>query len=1097
MGRTTRYAILIAAVHPFLMAGSLRGDQAVLPDVRIELRAASFDPLRTGIAETLGRFPEAIRSLKAPDHLVIIQFDGPPLPEWLERVRKDGATIFDYVPRNAYLARLPPEAMRRTGSRPFVRAVVPYLPAFRVDPDLAPGGDGGEMGPVRLILQAAPDRYPAGLSSVLRSLAPSVALVEEGRHPGAVLAEVEIEASSLPSLLPRLVSIPDLFWIEERRPVRPANNEMKWVMQTAIPVVTRLFSQGLTGREQIVAGSDTGLYTDHCFFQDPAETVTFELIDPDSPPAVPLTNPDHRKVLAYQYHSGSNTVDDQGHGTHVAGTAAGDDLAHPSLLSDPGLDPFDGMAPGARLVFQDIDRNGGLLEVPLNLYGFVEGAFNAGARIHTNSWGADTNAYTSDATQLDRFSWDHPDMLFLFAAGNDGPSTGSVNAPASAKNVIAVGMVQTPASGDPNDLEKGSANGPTSDGRRKPEVVNVGGFPIRSAEAGTACGIFELGGTSMATPGVAGGAALVRQYLSEGYYPHGYAASGPGLVPSAALLKAVVVSGAINITGANVDAPIPDNSQGWGRVLLDDALFFPNDERRLLVLRDDDLASASDGFAVGATASDSFQVFNCRQDVPLRATLVWTEPPVAPTSGQAWANDLNLEVVAPGGTLYRGNVFESGVSVPGGTADDRNNVEQVLIPAGSLSSGTYTVAVVPADVAVSPQPYALLVTGDVSTASSPRLTVTSIARSVGCDGDPFLDENETLEISYTVQNDGCGDAGTVEAQLTAITDLPAGIAPASATLGPLPQGASDTVTFQVSLGDTGGACGGEIAFLLRLQTQDGARWEHRMRQSLRLDPATGSRTLLDDVESGDRSIQRAAAWQINTCMAASPARSWHMGDADCSGIPRDASAHSLVFEVALAPGEDLASASFVHAFDGYSNDSFADSIHFEIDHDLDGAYDRIASWTDGTSPTSMTPAGPYDQLSLFNEGRAASVRFRFLFQSAALWVGPNQAPGWSVDDFRVDVKIFALCDVNSKQPPGDVGDSLRANASGLDLELSWTAVPDAATYRVLRSEAPDLTGAEAFSTTSPPFIDAGALQDPRTFFYKVFAVSACGVVSAD
>jgi hypothetical protein len=313
----------------------------------------------------------------------------------------------------------------------------------------------------------------------------------------------------------------------------------------------------------------------------------------------------------------------------------------------------------------------------------------------------------------------------------------------------------------------------------------------------------------------------------------------------------------------------------------------------------------------------------------------------------------------------------------------------------------------------------------------------------------------------------------------------------------VPAGASAPVSFQVSLGDTGGACGGALPLLLTLQTPDGARWEKPDVQPLRLDPAAGVVTILDNVESGDQSVAKDPAWLIGTCAAASPTHAWHMGQADCTGIPQDASAHSLQFSVTVPPGQDLSAASFTHRFDGYMNAQFADSVHFEIDHDLDGSFQTIASWTDANAPKSLTPAGPYD-LTAFNNGRAASVRFRFRFQSAANWVGgPNNAPGWDVDDFRVDLVQFGACDVNSKAPPGDVGDTLFASRSGNDLALAWSAPAGAAAYRVLRSESPDFSGPETFTTAAPQFLDGGALLDPRNFFYRVLAVSACGVVSQD
>lgn len=48
----------------------------------------------------------------------------------------------------------------------------------------------------------------------------------------------------------------------------------------------------------------------------------------------------------------------------------------------------------------------------------------------------------------------------------------------------------------------------------------------------------------MATPVVAGSAALVRQYFTDGFYPSGRATPADALTPSGALIKAVMIAGA-------------------------------------------------------------------------------------------------------------------------------------------------------------------------------------------------------------------------------------------------------------------------------------------------------------------------------------------------------------------------------------------------------------------------------------------------------------------------------------------------------------------------------------------------------------------------
>jgi hypothetical protein len=89
-----------------------------------------------------------------------------------------------------------------------------------------------------------------------------------------------------------------------------------------------------------------------------------------------------------------------------------------------------------------------------------------------------------------------------------------------------------------------------------------------------------MGGTSIATAVVAGAAAIVRQYLEEGFYPTGRRAASDKLVPSAALIKALLINSARSLSddGSSKDAPcktyakglvtkncVPNFQEGFGR----------------------------------------------------------------------------------------------------------------------------------------------------------------------------------------------------------------------------------------------------------------------------------------------------------------------------------------------------------------------------------------------------------------------------------------------------------------------------------------------------------------------------------------------------
>jgi hypothetical protein len=156
---------------------------------------------------------------------------------------------------------------------------------------------------------------------------------------------------------------------------------------------------------------------------------------------------------------------------------------------------------------------------------------------------------------------------------------------------------------------------------------------------------------------------------------------------------------------------IPANCQGWGRVLLENALFFTGQGRKLWV-RDD-----TTGFATGSTATQTWNFSVNSSAEPFKATLAWTDFPSTPAASVHLVNDLDLTVTGPTGTVWRGNVFSGGLSTTGGTSDRRNTLEQVLL--NSPATGVYTVSVKAFNVPNGAQPFALVVTGDATQGGTP------------------------------------------------------------------------------------------------------------------------------------------------------------------------------------------------------------------------------------------------------------------------------------------------------------------------------------------------------------------------------------------
>jgi hypothetical protein len=519
----------------------------------------------------------------------------------------------------------------------------------------------------------------------------------------------------LAGALETLARFTEVVWIElEGRRVL-LNDTTAWVGQsgTAGGQATPVHDAGILGEGQVIAVLDTGLDADMCYFHHPAEGLPVRN-ECDGGTAV---NADHRKVLAVDFLWSTECAggisdfewDTQGHGSHVAGIAAGDQAANG--VRDPG----DGMAPAAKLVIQDggfaVDDCADLpgLGCPVvDLVPLFQQTYDQGARFHSNSWGDRENffphnIYSAGSEDADEFMWNHRDFLLVFAAGNEG-DLDSVLSPSTAKNVIAVGSTLRGAAAEtPSSF---SSCGYTDDDRVKPDLM-MPGSNIVSANSdenvgSLNCNTGSSSGTSMAAPGAAGFATLVRQYFEDGFYPSGAAVPADELTPSAALVKATMLNSTHQMTNV---APIPSPCQGWGRLQLDRSLYLGSGDRRLWV-EDDDTGFAGPGslelFFSGGGAAE-----------PLRATLTWTDFPSTPIPSIHLVNDLDLAVTGPGGALL-GNVFSGGFSIPGGSPDRRDTVEQVLLD--PAPAGPYRVEVSAFAIPQGPQPFALVLSGDLAPA---------------------------------------------------------------------------------------------------------------------------------------------------------------------------------------------------------------------------------------------------------------------------------------------------------------------------------------------------------------------------------------------
>jgi hypothetical protein len=808
--------------------------------------------------------PNKLRQNSAQaEEMWLVQFIGPVREEWLNTLTEKGRLeIVGYLPNNAYIVwgKAAHETLEETArGNSFIQWLGPYHPAYRLEPSLQQAADTRPVDePVEVTVQF----YTT--SQTPQSLARLQSLGQAVRQPMSVLNFTNITLDLPAGRLVEVANWPDVYNVEP------------WV-------TPQLYDER---QDQILAGNISGNnpsgpgYLNWLLTKGFTQTGQFNFaVDvTDSGVDDGTTAPNHfglytlgnlastSRVIYNRLEGfpnpGSTLRGVDGHGNlnaHVIGgfnNRTGFPHADGSgFRYGLGVAPF--VKVGSSVIF---DPNS--FTFP-NYNNLQARAYNNGARISSNSWGANVGgAYTTDSQAYDALVRDaqpagsvfptagNQEMVIVFAAGNAGSGANTVGAPGTGKNIISVGASENVQAfggadgsgvGDTganslNDIINFSSRGPLDDGRIKPDLVGPGTHvsggvwqqnPIGSGNGvadpafngtgvsgGTAGSIFfpngqqfytASSGTSHSTPAIAGGAALLRQYfINQGLPP-----------PSPAMSKAYLLNATRYLTGVSANDTLFSNNQGMGLINL--AMAFDGVARFLR-----DQSSGERFTATGQTRRYNGVVSDPSK--PFRVSLAWTDAPGA-TVGNAFNNNLDL-IVNVGGNTYRGNVFGGANSTTGGTADPRNNVESVFLPAGV--SGPYTVTVQAANInsngvpnvgGTLDQDFALVIYN-----ANPILQPIIVGAGHNLLAENFTpangvpDPGEQVTANFVLQNIGTGNTSNLVAALQPT----GGVIPISSaqTYGVLtalgaPVGRSFTFRVNPAL-----ACGGTLTATLQLQ--DGA-----------------------------------------------------------------------------------------------------------------------------------------------------------------------------------------------------------------------------------------------------------------------------------
>ena len=568
----------------------------------------------------------------------IIQLDGPIYKSEINKLESTGVDLIGYLPDYAYIARINPSNLEEITQIPEVTWIGAYHPGYKISNDLL-----SEKGTIDLNIKVFEE--PESVAQAIESMGGEVLYVEQETN----ILQVRINAM----LIDQIAFIPEVEWIEK--------NAEKVLFMNNIRILTgatTLHINGFSGDGIVGEIKEDGFDRDHYEFDG--------------------------QILAED----GSVADDDNHGTCTFG-----------IIFAKGLNAdAEGMIPDAQGVFCSWD---------ISRYQSISNLFNNwGGVFQSNSWGVTAfyGLYTTYSYQDDEAIYDYDQVSLLYAAGNYGYA---ITTDSVSKNVICVGALKHFDDLDPtNDEHTTAHHGPAADGRIKPDlcaaydkiyttdVLGAGGY-----SSGDYYGNF--GGTSGATPIVAGAVGLVY----EMYKTNRWGNNPSGENPHASTAKALLINHAYQYDFSQATR----YEQGWGYPDVESIFNSPND------------FIVDENFAL--STGDSMEwTFTAESGTPLKATLVWTDFPGKTSSSKYLINDLSLKITDPNNNVYWGNhgLIDSHWSSSGGEEDHTNNIENIFIE--NPIDGEYIIEVsaynVPEPVDNPKQDFALIVSG-VSVENTP------------------------------------------------------------------------------------------------------------------------------------------------------------------------------------------------------------------------------------------------------------------------------------------------------------------------------------------------------------------------------------------
>ena len=602
--------------------------RTVQPSYELGLRYANFDPIKC-----LPTIKPAL--IAGPDtHLYIVQFYTQPLEEFKKAITALGGIIHHYIAQFAYLVEMNNIILRQVELLPYVRWVGEYHPAYRLEEFMIDNFENAEqMYPLqRYNIQV----HNVELKQILAKKISEIGGIINNANAGKLL----VEATLTPEQLFSVVRFDEVLFVDRWSPYEVDMNVVREI-GGANYIESVAGYNGTDVRGEVF---DIGFNIDHVDFQS-------------------------RPLIIF------GTVDNDSHGAATSGICFGDGT---------GKIEARGLLPAGQGIVADCDyiglegksrydHSGELIQEPYF------------AVFQTSSVGSSqTDQYTTASADMDAAIFDF-DLLHCQSQSNLGNKQSRPQA--WAKNIISCGGIYHYNTIDKSDdcWCYGASIGPASDGRIKPTFTHFYDEILTVGSPGPTDYTYTFGGTSGATPIIAGYFGLFFQMWDDGIFGNDVDANGSVFENKAhtSTARAMLINSAdqYNFTGENDDKT--RMHQGWG---------MPN-VKNLYDLRDKILVIDETDILKPFGITD-YKVVVESGSPQLKVTLTYSDPPGNPAvQSQHRINDISLKVISPSGIEYWGNngLLMGVWSESGGDPDTKNTEECVFI--ANPESGPWTVEI--------------------------------------------------------------------------------------------------------------------------------------------------------------------------------------------------------------------------------------------------------------------------------------------------------------------------------------------------------------------------------------------------------------------